>query len=79
MRMELRLSWTKLAAVAMFAGAIIAPLSVAMAAQQGADVKVDLSLKDADIRDVCRECLVRKNRRTIRGRAKVRFLIKRSR
>src|SRR6185437_12425016 len=50
MRMELRVSWAKLLMVAVFAGAIIAPLSIASAQQQqDSQVKLDLDLKDADM------------------------------
>ena len=48
MRIEMRLSWAKLGLVAVLAGAVVAPLSVAMA-QQASDVRVDLNLKDADM------------------------------
>ena len=44
----MRFSWAKLGLVAALAGAVIAPLSVAMA-QQASDVRVDLNLKDADM------------------------------
>jgi len=44
----MRLSWAKLGLVAALAGAVVAPLSVAMA-QQASDVRVDLNLKDADM------------------------------
>ncbi len=44
----MRLSWAKLGLVAVLAGAVVAPLSVAMA-QQASDVRVDLNLKDADM------------------------------
>jgi len=44
----MRRSWAKLGLVAVFAGIIVAPLSVAMA-QQSSDVRVDLNLKDADM------------------------------
>ncbi len=41
-------NWAKMAAVAIFAGVVVAPMSIAMA-QQASDVKVDLNLKDADM------------------------------
>jgi len=44
----MRINWAKMATLAILAGVVVAPMSIAMA-QQGADVKLDLSLKDADM------------------------------
>lgn len=44
----MRMSWAKLGLVVALGGAVVAPLSVAMA-QQASDVRVDLTLKDADM------------------------------
>lgn len=48
MRIDMRLSWARLALLTVLAGAVVAPLSVAKA-QQASDVRVDLNLKDADM------------------------------
>jgi len=46
----MRLSWARLGLMAVLTGAVMAPLSVAMAQQASAsDVRVDLNLKDADM------------------------------
>jgi len=44
----MRINWAKMATLAILAGVVVAPMSIAMA-QQGADVKLDLTLKDADM------------------------------
>ena len=48
MRIEMSKNWAKMAAVAIFASVVAAPMSIAMA-QQAGEVKVDLNLKDADM------------------------------
>jgi len=48
MRMDMRFSWAKMALLAVVTGVVVAPLSSAIA-QPSNDVRLDLTLKDADM------------------------------